>query len=556
MATFRELLLEQALNDLTNGNEVAATDALTAVNELDGQTDVVPADATNVVLPPSVDPVGPTISDVEQGELTLQAALDAAAGRDQQNVQNVPTESFTIPGFGTLTRVPGLGGSVLRQFGRDDILGEATGTDGNAQIRNLFDTFNNLLADFDAQREEAAGQLERTRAGEFDDRFSNPAFQNVRIARTPAEAQRIREEGFIPIAARDAELIRQIGLEQANQLRADAEQALAVRQGEGRFARTQQAGLGFGNAIASALTGTNVGQAQNTRLSTLADQARSNILQGVENRRAARAQAGQIDARSRIDEMLANTEAVRELQNLMVQDATNSFRLRFEEERRLEDRINQIADNRQRLEANRPAFVSQLVQLARANQQPGQAQFIQDRSASARGASIRNANQVAVSNAANVAQKAKALVDRAVNSRGLFTNLDEQRADAEIQALLTEVSELQQLTGELEEKGMLAPEVGRIRDQVLTQVQPLISQLGTSGIITEDGVRVESNDRGIGFTKDFGTIGAELQPGINQLVEALGGVTAPPVSLVSGQNNSTLNQSQQVTADDLVSQLQ
>ena len=548
----REELLRRADEALKAGDSALALDLVTAAGQLEDPFNSLapPESLAAQSLPfevPTIGSTGPTIGDVsgagapDPSSFTLADVQNAALTRDQQNVASAPNDVVTLPGIGTITRVPGAGGSVFQQFGNSDVLGNATGTDGNAQIRNLFGSFDQLLTGFDTDAAETLDLLERTRAGEFDERFSNPAFQNVRVARNLEEAQAIREEGLIPIAARDAELIRQIGQEQAEQLRADAEQALAVRQGESRAARFQQIAAGIGNAFSSGINRSAIGTDQNQRLTALADQARSNVLQGVENRRAARAQAGQLDARSRLDAMLAENEAVQQLQNLMVQDASNAFRLRFEEENRLQGRLLDLEDNRRRLEANRPAFLSQLVQLANANNQRGAAQFIQDRAQSQRSVGLRNANQVVASNAALVAQNAKAVVDRAVNSRGIFTGLDEQAADAEIERLLGSVAELNQLAGELNEKGLLAPEVARLREQVVAQVQPLISQLGSSNIVNEEGVRVERNDRGIGFTKDFGKIGAETQAGIHALVEGLGGLAAPPVSLVGGQNSSTLS---------------
>lgn len=580
-----EELLRLAAEAFDAGDAAAGTDFVAAASKAAQLLTTTPSggisrdDLTGGSVPVdsiAVDPIATVGTAQAEQERSIQTLNDALAA-SQPNAAGATGGGFgapdasgniSIPGVGNIQLVPLLGGGVLTKSGGPDRLKAITGESGNTVISSLLENFNNLRTGISGQITEQQDILRRTRGGEFDERFSNPAFQNMRIASTPAEAQAIRESGGIPIAARDAEAIRRIGQQEADQIRADAQQALAVRQGEERAGRLSQIGAGLGSGIASALTRTNVNPQQRTRITQLADQARQGVLTGVENRRQANAAAGRLDSKSKLDSMLANTEAVKELQNLMIADASQAFQLRHAEEERVQQRIQELSDQDRRLQEQRPALLANLVQIHAANNPPAESQFVDlsRRSASA-GTSKQERTQTAILTASQVAQEASAIAERAKNSAGLFTNLDEQAADAEIIKLIGSVTEFMALTDPTSKLnvGLITPEVIALREDVMRQVSPFINQLESSGIILRDedgqitGVDVELNDIGGPFggpTKDFALIGAESFEGLSKLVDDLGGPNAPPAILRPGSNNRTLSRSStKETSDSLVTTL-
>ena len=451
--------------ETTPPNPDFAVNSEQAIGAVAPQTPVV-SDPLVPVGPPDVRSVGQALQS-EQGQIPTRGQIAQALTQQQPSPTSggnglPPGVSVFRPPTRDLFAEAGLGNG--RQFANSLIAAR------EQQISEL----NQRIADINARRAGIeAGDIQVAQS-ELPELF--------RVARSPEEFAQFRDEGFLPIMAQDAEAIRRLGAQQANRIRQGAADNLQFAQGQRRNAIIQQIGAGIGTGIGSAIAGQNIDRGgELSTLSQLVNQTREELGAAVRGRSAANVQAGEFDTRSQIDAMLAETDAFRQVQNLLVQNARDTELRRFDEIDRLQQQAIAQQNALDNIRGNEAVFARNLAEVQRLSQFPVDVQLVTDPSARARGSSqdIVRVNQVVQGRLVNAIGKFQEHLNTLKENKlgGIPDDLSNQAAAQ----LIGEIDTVLNSLGDPRMDAMLLPETLQLIDQARQVSQEAAGAVSSGG---------------------------------------------------------------------------
>lgn len=428
---------------------------------LDSNRATVPADTYSGVVPPTIPSVATgqnipvaslqpsfpagtperTLADLNGGNQTMTAAdFMAAYGMGQQG-----SVSTSATGDGLFHRRPVIDlpqqmyGKSAREIIADSVL----------QRNEILDQLRQEEQDYLAQAQGyRTGELQVQRSGLTD---------MIEIAHTPEDFRRIKASGKIPVAARDANLILENARREANALLRAGEEAVDTAAINRRQILGEQAATALGSGVAAALTGVNVGASRLSELRQQAQQARQELMRGIETRRNSQLGAESLNSRAQIDAMIARLEPMQAISQLMQTDEMDRIQRQFQAEREAIQKAEASRVRRQAILENDLAFKTNAAQLAATAYTPVPGEFIQPRASSS--ANLRDVNAAVYARVRNAATQFETTLDTLKERANIFVDNDAVMQDVSLLAM--EVDGIIQEAMTLSRSGQLLPEIAR-----------------------------------------------------------------------------------------------